>query len=87
MRTVHSSWRIWKRWNHGDFVVAGTMERARHIVITTATTIAGFLPLAISPSLLWPPLAIAIIGGLTVSTGLTLLAVPAAYVVLFSGEA
>jgi multidrug efflux pump subunit AcrB len=69
-----------------DLVVAGTMERSRHIVITTATTIAGFLPLAISPSLLWPPLAIAIIGGLAVATLLTLIAIPAAYVVVFSGE-
>ena len=69
-----------------ELVVAGTMERSRHIVITTATTIAGFLPLALSPSLLWPPLAIAIIGGLSVATLLTLIAIPAAYVVVFSEE-
>lgn len=69
-----------------DLVVAGTMERSRHIVITTATTIAGFLPLAISPSLLWPPLAIAIIGGLAVATILTLIAIPAGYVVMYCDE-
>jgi len=36
-----------------ELVVAGTLERTRHVVITTVTTIAGFLPLALSPSLLW----------------------------------
>lgn len=70
-----------------ELVIAGTMERSRHIVITTATTIAGFLPLAISPSLLWPPLAIAIIGGLAVATLLTLIAIPAAYVVMHGDAA
>ena len=65
-----------------DAVVTGTLERTRHVVITTVTTIAGFLPLALSASLLWPPLAIAIIGGLAMATLLTLIAIPAAYVVL-----
>ena len=63
-------------------VVDGTLERTRHIVITSVTTIAGFMPLALSQSLLWPPLAIAIIGGLALSTLLTLLALPAAYRIL-----
>lgn len=63
-------------------VIAGTIERSRHVVITTVTTIAGFLPLALSPSLLWPPLAIVIIGGLTLATLITLAAIPAAYVLL-----
>ena len=63
-------------------VLEGTHERTRHVMITTITTIAGFFPLAISPSLLWPPLAIAIIGGLALSTLLTLVAVPAAYVLI-----
>ncbi len=65
-----------------DLVVAGTLERSRHVVITSVTTIAGFLPLAISPSLLWPPLAIAIIGGLSLATLVTLLGLPAAYALL-----
>jgi len=63
-------------------VIGGTLERSRHVVITTVTTIAGFLPLALSPSLLWPPLAIAIIGGLALATALTLVAIPAAYTIL-----
>jgi len=65
--------------NLADRVVKGAIERSRHIVITTVTTIAGFLPLAFTRSLLWPPLAIAIIGGLIMATMLTLFAVPAAY--------
>ena len=65
-----------------EMVVQGTLERARHVVITTVTTVAGFLPLALSPSLLWPPLAIAIIGGISCSTILTLVAIPAAYLLL-----
>ncbi|MBN2475120.1 MAG: efflux RND transporter permease subunit [Pirellulales bacterium] len=63
-------------------VVAGTLQRSRHVVITTVTTVAGFLPLALSPSLLWPPLAIVIIGGLLLATLVTLLAIPAAYVLV-----
>ena len=63
-------------------VIDGTLERGRHIVITTVTTIAGFLPLALSPSLLWPPLAIAVIGGLALATCLTLVVVPAGYTIL-----
>jgi len=65
-----------------ELVVAGTLERSRHVVITTVTTIAGFLPLALSPSLLWPPLAIVIIGGLFLATLITLVGIPAAYVLL-----
>jgi multidrug efflux pump len=63
-------------------VIDGTLDRTRHVVITTVTTIAGFLPLAISPSLLWPPLAIAIIGGEALATMLTLVVIPAAYTYL-----
>ena len=63
-------------------VVDGTLERTPHVIVTSVTTIAGFLPLALSPSPLWPPLAIAIIGGLTTSTLLCLVGVPAAYVLL-----
>ncbi len=65
-----------------ELVLGGTMQRSRHVVITTVTTIAGFLPLALSPSLLWPPLAIAIIGGLSLATLVTLVGVPAGYLLL-----
>jgi multidrug efflux pump subunit AcrB len=49
------------------------------IVLTTLTTIGGLLPLTLSGSSLWSPLGWVIIGGLIVSTGLTLLVVPVLY--------
>ncbi|MGK2188132.1 MAG: multidrug efflux pump subunit AcrB [Pseudomonadales bacterium] len=52
-------------------------QRTRPILLTTATTVAGLLPLAFSSSTLWPPMAWAIISGLLASTVLTLLMIPA----------
>ena len=52
-------------------------SRTAPILLTTATTILGLLPLALSSSTLWPPMAWAIISGLCLSTMLTLVAVPA----------
>jgi outer membrane protein TolC len=57
-------------------------QRIRPILLTTATTVAGLMPLALSPSTLWPPLAWAMISGLIASTLLTLVVVPALYRVL-----
>jgi multidrug efflux pump subunit AcrB len=62
-------------------------RRIRPILLTTATTVAGLLPLALSSSTLWPPLASAMISGLLASTLLTLVVVPAMYRVLFAREA
>ncbi|WP_150304079.1 efflux RND transporter permease subunit [Pseudomonas saliphila] len=58
-------------------VADAVARRTRPILLTTATTIAGLLPLAFSSSTLWPPMAWAIISGLLASTVLTLLVVPA----------
>jgi multidrug efflux pump len=57
-------------------------RRIRPILLTSATTVAGLLPLALSSSTLWPPLASAMISGLISSTLLTLVVVPALYRVL-----
>ncbi|TDR17469.1 efflux RND transporter permease subunit [Marinicella litoralis] len=54
-------------------------RRTRPIVLTTLTTIAGLLPLVMTRSTLWPPLAWSIISGLIVSTALSLLVVPSMY--------
>jgi HAE1 family hydrophobic/amphiphilic exporter-1 len=51
--------------------------------MTSATTILGMLPLALSTgsgSELWKPMGIAVIGGLVFSTILTLVVVPVIYV-------
>ena len=53
--------------------------RTRPILLTTATTVAGLMPLALSDTTLWPPLAWSMITGLIASTLLTLLVVPALY--------
>lgn len=54
-------------------------RRTRPIILTTLTTIAGLLPLVMTKSTLWPPLAWSIISGLLASTALSLLVVPSVY--------
>ena len=56
--------------------------RARPIAMTTATTVLGLLPMALGfgeGAALRQPLALAVIGGLVVSTALTLVVIPSAY--------
>jgi len=59
-------------------------RRIRPILLTTATTVAGLMPLAASSSTLWPPLASAMISGLISSTLLTLVIFPALYRMVFA---
>ena len=66
-----------------EAVTRSVRLRARPILLTSATTVAGLTPLALSPSPLWPPLASAMIAGLLASTFLTLMVVPALYTLLF----
>lgn len=54
----------------------------RHVLSTTLTTIAGFMPLIFSGGGFWPPLAIAIAGGVTGATILALYFVPATYMIM-----
>ncbi|MEL6822908.1 MAG: efflux RND transporter permease subunit, partial [Calditrichota bacterium] len=56
--------------------------RLTPIVLTTATTVGGLLPLTLSGGTLWAPMGWTIIGGLVVSTFLTLLVVPVLYKLL-----
>ncbi len=62
-----------------DAVIAAVGRRARPVLLTSATTIAGLMPLTFTHSTLWPPMAWAIIWGLTSSTLLTLVVTPALY--------
>jgi HAE1 family hydrophobic/amphiphilic exporter-1 len=60
-------------------------ERLRPILMTTATTVLGLLPMALGVgegAELRAPLAVTVIGGLLLSTGLTLVAVPVLYTLL-----
>jgi multidrug efflux pump subunit AcrB len=60
-------------------IIDAVKRRARPILLTTITTVAGLFPLVVTKSTLWPPLAWTIISGLVVSTFLSLLIVPALY--------
>lgn len=65
----------------GALLAAGQM-RLRPILMTTLTTVLGLLPMAIGMgegAALRRPLAVAVIGGLSLSTLLTLVVIPAAY--------
>ncbi len=57
--------------------------RMRPILLTTATTVAGLLPLWLGGGPMWEPMAAAIIFGLLFSTALTLGVVPVLYTVMF----
>ena len=60
----------------------------RPVVMTTLTTILGMVPMAIGSgegAEMWRPMGVAVIGGLTFSTILTLLFVPVLYCV-FAGN-
>ena len=69
-------------------VVDGGKSRLRPVVMTTLTTILGMVPMAVGSgqgSEMWKPMGVAVIGGLTFSTILTLLFVPTLYCV-FAGR-
>lgn len=55
------------------------------IILTTATTISGLLPLTLAGGTLWAPMGWTIIGGLAASTLLTLMIVPVLYLI-YSGK-
>ncbi|MFK8010572.1 MAG: efflux RND transporter permease subunit [Marinicellaceae bacterium] len=67
-------------------IIQAVKRRARPILLTTITTVAGLFPLVITKSTLWPPLAWTIISGLMVSTFMSLLVVPALYRLLMKNK-
>ncbi len=62
-------------------IVEGAMSRFRPIMLTAISTVLGFIPIA--PTVFWGPMAFAIMGGLFVATILTLIVLPALYVIFF----
>ena len=61
-------------------VRAVVTRSTRHVVATSLTTIAGFTPLVIAGGGFWPPLAVAIAGGVGGATILALYYVPSVYI-------
>ncbi|HEX2921403.1 MAG TPA: efflux RND transporter permease subunit [Bacteroidales bacterium] len=69
-------------YNLYDAITLAGRSRLRPVIMTTATTILGMLPLALSTgsgSELWRPMGVAVIGGLVFSTLVTLVLVPVVY--------
>ncbi|QWD66034.1 efflux RND transporter permease subunit [Polynucleobacter sp. MWH-Aus1W21] len=64
-----------------EAIISACVTRYRPIILTAAAAILAMIPL--SRSVFWGPMAVAIMGGLIVATGLTLLALPAMYAAWF----
>ncbi len=64
-----------------DAVIESSVRRARPVILTAATAILAMIPL--TRSVFWGPMAMAIMGGLSIATFLTLINLPAIYVMLF----
>ena len=63
-------------------------SRLRPVLMTTLTTILGMVPMAVSQGVgaeMWRPLGVSVIGGLTISTIMTLIYVPVMYCI-FGGN-
>ncbi|KAA0136989.1 efflux RND transporter permease subunit [Gimesia chilikensis] len=72
------------RANKGDRVVVRdvVLRSTRHVVATSLTTVAGFIPLVLAGGGFWPPLAITIAGGVGGATLLALYFIPSAYILV-----
>jgi multidrug efflux pump len=62
-------------------VLDAAVHRTRPVVLTAAATVLAMIPL--TRSVFWGPMAIAIMGGLTIATLLTIFFVPALYAAWF----
>ena len=65
-------------------VLEAAVHRTRPVALTAAATVLAMIPL--TRSVFWGPMAIAIMGGLTVATVLTIFFVPALYAAWFRVE-
>jgi HAE1 family hydrophobic/amphiphilic exporter-1 len=72
-----------------DAILVGGRTRLRPIMMTTATAVLGLMPIAIGMGAggeMQRPMAITVIGGLTVSTLLTLVVIPVLYTLIDRSE-
>src|SRR6056297_871052 len=66
-----------------EAIVTGAKKRATPVMLTSLTTVLGLVPMALFGGALFEPMAILMIGGLLISSPLSLLFVPAAYRLMF----
>ena len=66
-----------------DAIIEAAQQRTRPILLTTATTIGGMLPLWLGGGEMFSTMAIAILFGLLFATVITLLLVPVLYSLFF----
>ena len=68
-----------------DAVITGGKSRLRPVLMTSLTTVLGMLPMAMGlgeGSEIWQPMGVAVVGGLLMSTIITLFIVPSLYAML-----
>jgi len=65
-----------------EAIASAAQTRLTPIVLTTLTTVGGLLPLTMKNSSMWTPLGLVIIGGMLVSTVVTLFIVPPLYLLI-----
>lgn len=63
------------------------MASSRHIVSTTITTVGGFLPLILAGGGFWPPFAMAVAGGVLLSTVVSFYFTPPAFRLVYARKA
>ena len=68
-----------------EAIVAASQKRVTPIILTTLTTVVGLLPMAINGGALFEPMAILMIGGLSLASVISLFFVPSAFYLLFGG--
>ena len=69
-----------------DAALGVVVRSTRHVLSTTVTTVVGFTPLVFAQDGLWPPLAVAIAGGVVGATLLALFFVPSAFLLVTERE-
>lgn len=68
-----------------EAIIVSGKSRLRPVLMTAFTTILGMVPMALSKgegSEIWSPMGISVIGGLTLSTIVTMIIVPVAYAIM-----
>ncbi|MEM7259097.1 MAG: efflux RND transporter permease subunit, partial [Pseudomonadota bacterium] len=71
--------------NHSAMVDV-LMGSSRHIVSTTVTTFGGFLPLILAGGGFWPPFAMAVAGGVLLSTVISFYFTPPAFALFYASR-